>query len=172
MYVRDPLRGFRFSVSIAEFPGRGESLDIGFTRVGELGADVGIFEYQEISDAVTVHKLPDRIKFTDLVLERGATTDRDGLWNWFVLVAESLGRGDVAPSDFRRTVTISLYDKGAATSDEPAKRWIVFDAFPKGLRFSELGANDSTTLIETLTLAHEGFRVVPPRNLNFSEAAS
>ena len=77
----DVLRGFRFIVSIPDLPGSGgveDTLNMGFMRISGLQADVGVYEWQEVTDPVTIHKLPDRIKFSDLVLERGVALQRTG----------------------------------------------------------------------------------------------
>lgn len=143
----EPLRGFRFEVSVNSR----KDVGLGFQRVSGLQAAVGVKEWQEISDPVTVWKIPDRIQFSDVVLERGATTDRNGLWNWYVAVVEALQVG--IPSNFRSTVTIRCFEKGASS---PARIWTIFRAFPKTIKFSELEATSSNTLIESLVLANEG----------------
>ena len=66
-YEADVLRDFRFSVSIPNLTSvGGEGTDMGFMRISGLQLNVGVYEWQEVSDPVTVHKLPDRITFSDI----------------------------------------------------------------------------------------------------------
>lgn len=155
VYTRDPLRGFRFRVSIPSI-GR----DLGFMRVSGLQADVGVYEWQEITDPVTIWKMPDRVKFSDLVLERGVTADRKGLWAWFEQTVKALEIGD-PNAIFRRQVSIYLYAKGAPSGAYTYDvGWYVFSAFPKSIKFGDLDATQSAVQIESLTLANEGFSLM------------
>jgi len=156
-YSADVLRGFRFGVSIPNLSDKGESnTDLGFMRISGLQLDVSVYEWQEISDPLTKHKLPDRITFSDLTFERGVTTNRNALWGWFEEVTSALYSG--VPSAFRRTVTITAFGKGVRSGVEPVKVWEVYHAFPKVLKFSDFNALNSETMIETLTLANEGYK--------------
>ena len=156
-YASDVLRGFRFSVSVPELSKNGEpNTDMGFMRISGLQLDISVYEWQEISDPITKHKLPDRISFSDLTLERGVTTNRNALWNWYEKVLNAMYSG--VPSDFRRTVTITAFGKGVRSSAETVKIWEVYNAFPKVLKFSDFNATSSDALIETLTLANEGYK--------------
>lgn len=156
-YAADVLRGFRFSVSIPGLSNKGEeNTDMGFMRISGLQLDVGVYEWQEVSDPLTRHKIPDRITFADLTLERGATTNRNALWGWFEEVTNALYSG--VPSDFRRTVTITAFGKGIRSSMETVRVWELYKAFPKVLKFNDFNATESNALIETLTLANEGYK--------------
>jgi phage tail-like protein len=145
----DPLTGFKFKVIL------GTGADIGFMKVSGLDLEVGVFEWQEVSDPVTVWKLPDRIKFSDITLERGIAADDSTLWKWFEEVEEALNSG--SPANFRRTCTIQVFAKG--DGENPAREWEVYDAFPKNIKIGELDATSSNIYIESLVLAHEGFRL-------------
>lgn len=167
----DVLRGFRFKVSIdslQEFARDGESsyYDMGFMKISGLQADVGVYEWQQVTDPVTVYKLPDRIKFSDLVLERGVITERTSLWSWFNRIEDVLAntymQGKLA--SFRSNLSITVFDKGY-NFPRGSVQWRIFSAFPRSIKFGDFDANSSSVLIESLTLAHEGYRrvsVSPP----------
>lgn len=124
-------------------------------RVKGLEATVGTYEWQEVSDALTVRKLPDRIKFSDIVLERGVAPNRLAIWMWYEQVVSALQAGIAIP--FRSDVTIQSMMKGQ-TADQSIAEWIIIDAYPKVISFGEFSADSSAVLIETLTLANEGYR--------------
>jgi len=154
----DPLLGFKFQV---EIPGFGE---LGFQKVSGLSLDVGILEVTEISNPITVTKLPDRISFSDLTLERGAVDAANyrALWDWYESVVEALNKG--YPADFRAKVIIRTAPKGvlldSTAGGQGVKQWEVYNAFPKTVKFSDFDAMSSAVLIESLTLANEGYRLI------------
>lgn len=167
----DVLRGFRFRVSIQNLPGGDTETphnDMGFMRVSGLQADVGVYEWQEVTDPVTVHKLPDRIKFSDLVLERGVAFRRTSLWQWFTQVEDALRltfQSGTQPRGFRSDLTITVFDKGVYPG-RGSLQWHVFSAFPKSIKFGDFDAQSSSVVIESLTLAHEGYRRVSVPDLS------
>jgi phage tail-like protein len=154
----DPLLGFKFLVEIPKLSGA----VFGFQKVSGLSLDVGILEVTEISNPVTVTKLPDRISFSDLTLERGASpsTGYADLWSWFKLVEAALNDG--YPADFRMQVNIKTAPKGILldSQDPSVREWHVYNAFPKTVKFGEFDATSSAVLIESLTLANEGYRLI------------
>ena len=156
-YEKDILRGFRFSVSIPRLSRYGDTpTDLGFMRISGLQLSVGIYEWQEVSDPLTSYKLPDRISFSDITFERGVTTDREVLWSWYEEITGALYSG--TPDEFRRTVMVTAFGKGIRSSAETVKVWEIYNAFPKVLKFSDFDATSSDALIETLTLANEGYK--------------
>jgi phage tail-like protein len=153
-YLDDPLRGFKFIVSIPNMLDEADPTNMGFMKVGSLEADIGVIEWQEISDPITVTKLPDRIKFKDVVLERGVGFRRSAMFNWFLFVKYALDSG--VPADFRRTVEITTVAKGSA----PGRIWRVYSAWPKTMTFAELDATQSVIQVESVTLANEGYELI------------
>lgn len=152
----DPLMGFKFQV---EVPGFGP---MAFQKVSGLSLDVGILEVTEISNPITVTKLPDRISFSDLTLERGATPDTNYamLWQWYLDVVAALNNG--YPASFRAQVNIRTAPKGILldSNDPSIRKWEVYNAFPKTVKFGDFDATSSAVLIESLTLANEGYRLI------------
>ena len=154
----DPLMGFKFQVDV---PGFGE---MAFQKVSGLSLDVGILEVTEISNPITVTKLPDRISFSDLTLERGATPSSNYamLWEWYLAVVDALNYGLVPKKDFRAQVNIRTAPKGILldSKDPSIRKWEVYNAFPKTVKFGDFDATSSAVLIESLTLANEGYRLI------------
>lgn len=134
----DPLRGFRFLVEIDGIASGG------FTRVKGLSREVkhevrregGVNDYE--------HKLFTQVSYPALVLERGfALPD---LWNWALAAAD----GDIQ----RKNLWIRLQDEG----NERVWAWQVESAFPVKWSASDLDAQSSQVVMESLELAHHGLR--------------
>jgi phage tail-like protein len=117
-----------------------------FKSVSGLDAEVEVIELRSIEELVT-RKLPGRVRFSNVRLERGLTTSRD-LFDWWAAVLD--GAVD------RRGVAIMLLDD----SRRPVLRWELQQAWPVKWEISELDAAKNEVAIETIELAHEGFRLV------------
>ena len=151
---QDPLRGFKFYVNF----GSGDLTEMGFMKVSGLQVDVEEYSWEEISDPVTAFKLPGILKFSDVILERGAVRITSSIWEWFQEIEQALKDGN--PKSIRRNLDIWLQDKGMANQAEVALAWQVYAAFPKTVKYGELDAMSSAVFIESLTLANEGVRLL------------
>lgn len=149
--AHDPYRGFKFRVLIG-------TERVGFQSVSGLSEETEVVEYREGTDPVTARKLPGLTSYPNIVLSRGLSKSRV-LQDWRAQVGAHNGFADgVAPPGFRRTVTIQLFDKGNPF-DKPVKEWEVYDAWPSRMEFSDLDAGGSDVVVESLELAHEGWRL-------------
>lgn len=152
--AHDPFRGFKFRVIIGGNGGQA----IGFQSVTGLAEETEVVEYREGTDPVTMRKLPGLTSYDNIVLERGLSRS-NFLLDWRKQVGHHDGYADgLAAPNFRRVVTVQLFDKGNPF-DKPVKEWEVFDAWPSRLEISDLDAGSSDVVIETLELAHEGWRM-------------
>ncbi len=140
-----PLRGFRF---VAEFGDLGTS---SFKSVGSgFGIQVNESEYREGGFAsLTVRKVPGLVSYNDIRLEKGMYSD-PLLYDWFC--DYMCGK----TPDPVQVATITVFDNAA----NPTAKWEVYNAWPKEYESSDLNADDSSILIETLTIAHEGIQRV------------
>ncbi|MEI6513105.1 MAG: phage tail protein [bacterium] len=90
-----------------------------------------------------VHKFPGRVRYSNIILKRGMTTDTD-LYKWYM---------EVLNGNFkRRNVGIQLLDSEGNVVQE----WSFLHAFPVKWVGPDLTANTGTLAVETLELAHEG----------------
>lgn len=138
----DPVGAFNFLV---EAPEIGKA---NFSEVSGLTAEVAAIEYREGGEnALTVHKLPGLIKYSNIVLKRGISRDL-GLWNWF----KSIVGGQLQ----RATVSIKLLDN----QRQPVAAWVAREAWPCKYAGPNLDARDNDVAIETLELCHEGLERV------------
>jgi len=164
--IIDPLMGFKFSVRTTpisvnniETGDQIGSIDIkaGFMRISGLGLDISPFEWSEISDPVTTYKLPDEVKFTDVVFERGLTLNGNELWLWYTQVIKALNTGQ--PVNIRADVSIKIIPKGNPIDGGSKREFKLFSAFPRSLKISDLDARSSAVVVESMTLAHEGLQL-------------
>jgi phage tail-like protein len=138
MARHDPLRGFRFLVEIDEIASGG------FTRVKGLAREVKHESYREGGVVEYEHKLITQVSFPVLVLERGLALD--DLWKWALAAAD----GEVK----RKTIRIRLQNE----ANEKAWAWQIEHALPVKWASSDLDAQTSPVVMESLELAHHGLR--------------
>jgi phage tail-like protein len=138
MARQDPLRGFRYLVEI-------DGLVSGaFLRVKGLSREVRHESYREGGVNEYEHKLLTQVTYPVVILERGLALE--DLWKWALAAAD----GDAT----RRTVRVRLQDEG----DNRAWAWQIEHALPVKWSSSDLDANASQVVMETLELAHHGLR--------------
>jgi phage tail-like protein len=138
MARQDPLRAFRFLIEIDAIASGG------FTRIKGLTRELKHESYREGGVNEYEHKLVTQVTYPVLVLERGLALD--DLWNW----AQDAADGIVT----RKTVRIRLQDE----ADERAWAWQIAWAIPVKWTASDLDAQTSPVVIESLELAHHGVR--------------
>ncbi|HSK62746.1 MAG TPA: phage tail protein [Pyrinomonadaceae bacterium] len=134
----DPLRGFRFLVEIEGL------VSAGFTRVKGISREVKYESYREGGVNDYEHKLVTQVSFPVLILERGLVLD--DLWKWALAVAD----GEVQ----RKTIWIILQNE----ANVPSWAWQVENALPVKWTASDLDAQTSPVVMESLELAHHGLR--------------
>ncbi len=138
MTRQDPLRGFRFLLEIEGITSGG------FTRVKGISREVKYESYREGGVIEYEHKLVTQVSYPALILERGLALD--DLWKWALATAD----GEVK----RRTVWIRLRDE----ANSPMWAWQIEYALPVKWTASDLDANSSPVVMESLELAHHGLR--------------
>jgi phage tail-like protein len=138
MASQDPVRGFRFLVEIQGITSGG------FTRVKGLSRELKHESYREGGVNDYEHKLITQVTYGVVVLERGLALD--DLWTWALATAD----GEVR----RRTVWIRLQNEAG----EKAWAWQVEHALPIKWAASDLDAQASPVVMESLELAHHGLR--------------
>lgn len=138
---RDPYKNYAFLVEIDGIA------RAGFAEVSGLAAEATVIEYREGADPISsTRKLPGLVKYSNVTLKRGFTTDRD-LWSWWRTVAD----GSVE----RRNVAITLLDD----SRTPVARWLLRNAWPAKIEAPNLSSDKNEVAIETIELAHEGLEL-------------
>ena len=135
---KDPFRGFRF---IVELEGIASA---GFTRVKGLSREIKHESFREGGVNDHEHKLFSLVTHPLVVLERGFVLS--DLWDW----AQAAADGNVT----RKDLWIKLHDE----ADKPGWCWTIEKAFPVKWSASDLDAQASQVVMESLELAHHGLR--------------
>lgn len=143
---KDPFGAFQFKVDL----GLASDAAAIFSEVSGLEASMRYDEIKEGGQNHFVHRLPTRVEFGNLILKRGYTTDNE-FYNW----CSSTLRGKID----RRLVTISLVSYEAGPSPTPVYSWTFLDAYPVKWSGPQLRAEDRSMAVETLELAHRGFKL-------------
>lgn len=125
-----------------------------FTEVSGLQVEVDLAdEIKEGGQNEFVHRLPGRLKWSNLLLKRGTTVDNH-LFDWF---KRSSGEGFEANRGRleRTTAALSMVDGRGSV----LRTWVFFDAFPVKWSGPKFAAASSEVASEELEVAHHGFRV-------------
>lgn len=138
MTRRDPLRGFRFLLEIDGITSGG------FTRIKGLSREVKHESYREGGVNDYEHKLITQVAYPVVVLERGLALD--DLWAWALATADGIAE--------RKSLRIRLQNEGG----EPQWAWQIEHALPVKWSVSDLDAQSSQVVMESLELAHHGLR--------------
>ncbi len=129
------------------------SLDLGgkatgyFTEVTGLGSENEVTEMKITAqgDKEAVRKIPGRLKWGDITLKRGLTTNMD-IWQWRKAVED--GHVDQA----RVNGSILMYDNLGTL----VAQWDFVRAWPSKLSGPSLNTDSSAVGIEEVTIVHEG----------------
>ena len=161
----DPVPAFNFyislirtSSSLAKFLGDSTlekallSTDLvvagGFSECSGIEGTLQVEEYSEGGENRFVHKFPTRMNYSNITLKRGITLSQE-LWKWHFDYANGKGK--------RLDGLITLLDE----SENAVRIW----AFQKGLPLKwtgpTLNAAQSQVAIETLEIAHQGWKPLP-----------
>jgi len=133
----DPFRAHNFRLEI------GGITRAGFRECSGLDAANDSIDYREGTDKdLALSKIPGLVKFSNITLKWGMTTDPD-IWKW----RKSAMDGKVD----RKNMSIVLL----AEDGSEAKRWNVFDAWCSKLTMPSLNATGNDIAIETMEITHE-----------------
>ncbi|MGJ0492613.1 MULTISPECIES: phage tail protein [Methylobacter] len=139
-----PPLGFYYKV---EFGISQDKNDVRFQSVSGLSVEYDYENFKEGGENRFEHKLPVRTKYADLVLKRGMLTD-SAVLKWFL---DAFRDRAFKPADIN---VILMNEKS-----EPLRTWKISHAVPKKWLVSDLNANESAIVIETLELTYRYFSI-------------
>ena len=136
----DPLVGFHFGVDIS-----GQVTGY-FTECSGLGSENELVESKFVNDAgvEVVVKQPGRLKWADITLKRGITSDME-IWEWRKMVED----GDVEGS--RTNGSIVMFDQSLTE----VARWNFENAWPSKVSGPSVKSDENAMGVEELTIVHE-----------------
>ncbi len=136
----DPLVSFHFMIDV-----QGEITGY-FSEVNGLGSESEIIEQKVVNEKgiEIVKKIPGRLKWGDVTLKRGITSNLD-MWKWRQKVEE----GKV--NEARKNGSIVMFDQGLAEK----ARWNFINGWPTKISGPTPKADSNEIGIEELTITHE-----------------
>ncbi|HFD38611.1 MAG TPA: phage tail protein [Anaerolineae bacterium] len=139
--TEDPLLGFNFMLQLEG------KLAGYFTECSGIGSEHEVIEHKVVDEQghEIVRKIPGRLKWQDVTLKRGITSDLQ-IWDWRQEAVE--GR----MSDARKNCTITMMDR----SYNPVAVWHFHNAWPSKVTGPNLKADSNEFGVEELTIVHEG----------------
>ncbi len=117
----------------------------GFQKCSELSVEVAKVEYSE-GGSLIPDKSPGRLTFSDITLERGATSDPD-LYNWFKSVADAAANSGLVDPSYKRNLDIIQQDRDGST----LRRWRLTGAWPTKFVAGEWDNEADENVIEMVT---------------------
>src|SRR6476659_4768148 len=135
--ITDPYYNFNFRVEIDGIT------RAAFHECSGLDSTIDVIEHREGGENTTLRKLPGLTKYSNIVLKRGLTDDRQ-LYDWHRRVV----RGDIE----RKNGSIVLLDRRGTE----VARWNFIRAWPAKWTGPTFTAEGNDVAIEQLDLAHEG----------------
>lgn len=136
----DPLVGYHFSIDL-------QGVIKGyFTECTGLGSEHETIDHKVVNEKgqEVVMKIPGRLKWENIVLKRGITSNMD-VWKWRKQVE------DGGVKDARKNGSIVMYDQEL----KEVARWNFQNAWPIKVSGPQPKADSNELGVEELTLAHE-----------------
>lgn len=160
----DPIRNFKFQVNIAH-AGIEDMIRLGFMSCSGLAATTDMIPYREGGNNTTTRKMPGQTNFGPITLSRGLIMGTRQMWRWFTeifyVVQGSSPEQRGAGNDFRSNFYINVLDHPVTFGQTPIKaQFLVYNAWPTTVAYSDFDAGGNGVMIEQLTLEHEGFKVL------------
>jgi phage tail-like protein len=121
--------------------------DARFQSVSGLAVEYEYENFKEGGENRFEHKLPVRTKYADLVLKRGMLVGSEVI-KWF---NKAFRDREFKPVNLN---VILMNEKG-----EPLRTWKLAQAIPKKWSVSDLNANESSIVVETLELTYRYFTI-------------
>ncbi len=140
-----PPWGFYYKVEFMLGDGPAPAADARFQTVSGLSVEYDYESFKEGGENRFEHKLPVRTKYADLVLKRGMLMG-SAVLDWFTAAFRDR---EFTPADVN---VILMNEKG-----DSLRTWNVAHAIPKKWLVSDLNANESSVVIETLELSYRYF---------------
>lgn len=143
-----PPLAFRYSVFFFMGGAVPNPLDIRFSKVSGLSSRIDTHSLNEGGQNLYTHRLPTRIQYENLVLERGMAVGS-------LLVAEfnaTMSLFKFNPSN----VLVTLLDE----TGSPISGWLFMTAYPVKWTVSDLNAEQNQVVVETMELAYQRMQPV------------
>lgn len=137
----DPLVSFNFMFELPEL-----NVESYFTEVSGIGSENEIAEQKVVNNKgiEAVLKVPGRLKWGDITLKRGITSNMD-LWTWRKMVEDGNVNGA------RQNGSIVMFDQAGSE----VARWNFENAWPSKVTGPSVKSDGNDFGIEEMTIVHE-----------------
>jgi phage tail-like protein len=141
-YEEDPLLGFNFKLDLG-----GKTVGY-FTECSGIGSEHEIIEHKVVDDSghEIVRKIPGRLKWGDISLKRGITSDMQ-IWEW----RDKVVLGDMKGA--RQTCSIIMLSRDYS---KEVAAWTFANAWPSKVSGPSLKSDSNEFGVEEVTIVHEG----------------
>lgn len=147
----DPYKNFKFKVVWDDEGTKGAIA--GVSKVSGLKRTTEVVSHRDGGDLSTKHHSPGVSTFEPITIERGITHD-EAFEKWATKAYSNRGDGGVSLRDFRKDITIELYNLQGVK----VRAWNVFKCWvSEFIAVPELDANANAVAFETIVLQNEGF---------------
>ena len=139
--TEDPLLAFTFKLEVKGV------LEGFFTECNGIGSENEVVEHKVVdtNGHEVVRKIPGRLKWTDITLKRGITTNLQ-IWDWRDMIVKGKMK------DARKPITITMLDR----EYKPLVAWNFTNAWPSKVSGPAFKADDNNYGVEEVTIVHEG----------------
>lgn len=148
----DPYRAFNFLITLVDSgssaPPQTSQASAGFSECSGLEMSLELEEYKEGGNNGVLLRFPSRVKWSNIRLKRGITTNSDELWKWHF--------GFVSGQVVRRDGVVTLQDE----QQNPVKSWSFVRGLPVKWTGPTMNATQNQIAIEELEIAHEGLKLL------------
>ena len=140
-HTEDPLLGFNFRLDV------GGTVAGFFTEVSGIGSEHEVVEHKVVDEKgmEVIRKIPGRLKWGDVTLKRGITSDME-IWKW----RDSVVAGKM--SECRKNCTITMMDRNYNV----VAAWHFANAWPSKVTGPALKSDSNEFGVEEVVLVHEG----------------
>jgi phage tail-like protein len=141
MSREDPLVGFQFALEVEG------KLSGYFTEAAGIGSEHEIIEHKIVTEDghEIVQKIPGRLKWQDVTLKRGITSDMQ-IWDWRAQVEQ----GDLETA--RTNCSVVMFDRNY----QEVARWNFENAWPLKVTGPSIKSDSNEFGVEEVVLVHEG----------------
>ena len=145
-----PPVSFHFLINFSGLGEKGGSVDARFQSVTGLTVNFETETIKEGGENRFQHMIPSRTQYAELVLKRGVITPQNStVSRWCIDAFEKMV---VKPTNLEIVLLNQVH--------EPLMTWKVIHAWPKRWAYSDLNAEQSALMIETLELHYNRFEVM------------
>ncbi len=146
-----PVSGLRFALSLGKFNDNSDNqgYDASFQEISGINTEIPVEEIQEGGENRFVHRVPQPLKYANLVLKRGVVTNSSELSKW---CQSTINSGFSTQIELKDVIVRLLSDQNETILD-----WTFINAYPVRWDYSALDASKNQIFVQTIELCFQRF---------------